>query len=514
MAQAVEWAVRLSQRQIDFIAFSGRYLFDSILLGFFFIFWRIAETSGLLGKPPDDWIGDFSSLIFILLVLRTFVGLIFMFEAVVRIVEQQNEPISPLVLNYTGLLLLLVLAWRVDSVLANDPLTFATWGNLFIVGLTSGGVYALIALGYTLVYGILFMINFAHGEVMMFGAYAGYFAVQYLVSGGDQTFEDGSVLIAAALIPIIIGVLFLPLERLITGYIQRSSINFQTPDWLFTFFSIPVRFTIGFVVGTGILAGMKGDVPHIYLLVITVSGVLFAMFIGMMVSMGLSVVLERVAYRPLRFAPRLVPLISAIGASIFLQQVALRIFGPQRKAYDTPRLLNDPFRIELNGDLGTLVVSKVGLVIVIVSVLLMVLLYIIVQRTKIGRAMRAVAQDKNTAALMGIDVDRVIVFTFMLGAALAGAAGVLLGFRSDKIDFKFGFTPGLKAFTAAVLGGIGSIPGAMFGGFFLGIVESIGPALLGFDDKWRNAIAFGILVLVLIFRPSGLFGAGGEVKKV
>ncbi|PJF44637.1 MAG: branched-chain amino acid ABC transporter permease [Phototrophicales bacterium] len=321
-------------------------------------------------------------------------------------------------------------------------------------------------------------------------------------------------MIASILIPLIIGILFLPLERLITGYAQRTTINFQTPDWLFTFFSVPVRFTLGFVIGYGALVGLGGYAPHLYLIAITISGVLFAMVCGMIVSMALSVVLERVAYRPLRFAPRLVPLISAIGASIFLQQVALRIFGPQRKTYSNPRLLQEPFRVDLGGTLGTLVISKVGIVIVIVSVLLMFLLYVIVQRTKIGRAMRAVAQDKNTAALMGIDVDRVIVFTFMLGAALAGAAGVMLGFRSDKIDFKFGFTPGLKAFTAAVLGGIGSIPGAMFGGFFLGIVESIGPALLGFDDKWRNAIAFGILVLVLIFRPSGLFGAGGEVKKV
>ncbi len=513
MAQAVNWAVRLSQRQVDFVAFSGRFLFDSILLSLFFILWRIGETSRLFGNPPETWVSTISSVLLIVLGVRIFLGLIFVFEAIIRMVERQNAPISPLILNYTGILLTLVLALRVNSVLETSPLGFSTWANLLIVGLSSGGVYALIALGYTLVYGILFMINFAHGEVMMFGAYAGYFAMQYLISGG-RSFEDGSVLVALILIPIIVGLLFLPLERLITGYTQRSTINFQTPDWLFTLFSVPVRFTLGFVIGYGALVGLGGYAPHFYLVAITVSGVLFAMVCGMFVSMLLSVVLERVAYRPLRFAPRLVPLISAIGASIFLQQVALRIFGPQRKSYGNPRLLQSPFRIDLGGDLGILVVSKVGLVIVIVSVLLMFLLYVIVQRTKIGRAMRAVAQDKNTSALMGIDVDRVIVFTFVLGAALAGAAGVLLGFRGDKIDFKFGFTPGLKAFTAAVLGGIGSIPGAMFGGFFLGIVESIGPAMLGFDDKWRNAIAFGILVLVLIFRPSGLFGAGSDVKKV
>ncbi|GIW60607.1 MAG: hypothetical protein KatS3mg087_1673 [Patescibacteria group bacterium] len=513
MTRALEWTLRLRQNQLNFITLSGRFLLNQILLSTFFILWRISETSGVFGKAPSTWVSNVGEFTRWLLVIHTVVGVIFVLEAIARMVEQQNAPISPLILNYTGMLLTLGLALRVHSVLESEPLGFSTWANLFIVGLSTGGVYALIALGYTLVYGILFMINFAHGEVMMFGAYTGYFATQYLTSGG-HTFEDGSVLIASILIPLIIGILFLPLERLITGYAQRTTINFQTPDWLFTFFSVPVRFTLGFVIGYGALVGLGGYAPHLYLIAITISGVLFAMVCGMIVSMALSVVLERVAYRPLRFAPRLVPLISAIGASIFLQQVALRIFGPQRKTYSNPRLLQEPFRVDLGGTLGTLVISKVGIVIVIVSVLLMFLLYVIVQRTKIGRAMRAVAQDKNTAALMGIDVDRVIVFTFMLGAALAGAAGVMLGFRSDKIDFKFGFTPGLKAFTAAVLGGIGSIPGAMFGGFFLGIVESIGPALLGFDDKWRNAIAFGILVLVLIFRPSGLFGAGGEVKKV
>lgn len=514
MVRALNTAMRMRQSGIDFIKLSSQYLLYGIYLGFTYIFWLIGMTSGLFGSPPAAWIETVADIgLFLVVVYAGLLGPIFIAEAILRSFEEKNDPISPLLLNTLGMFLVLALVMRVDHVLINDPRTFVTWASLFINGGIQGGVYALIALGYTLVYGILFMINFAHGEIMMFGAYGGYFGMQYLVAGGERSFEDGATLVAFILIPVVVAILSLPLERLIDGYRQRESLSFQTPDWLFTFFSVPLRFLIGLIVGYGALVGLGGYAPHIFLIVISLAGALFVLFIGMTVSMLLSILLERVAYRPLRFAPRLVPLISAIGASIFFQQVALRIFGAQRKTYPRLRILGEPFSIDL-GELGVLTVSKVGVVIVLVSVLLMVLLYTIIQRTKIGRAMRAVAQDKSTAALMGINVDRVIVFTFMLGAALAGAAGVMLGLRSEKIDFKFGFTPGLKAFTAAVLGGIGSIPGAMFGGFFLGIVESIGPELLGFPDAWKNAIAFGLLVLVLIFRPSGLFGAASEVKKV
>jgi branched-chain amino acid transport system permease protein len=144
----------------------------------------------------------------------------------------------------------------------------------------------------------------------------------------------------------------------------------------------------------------------------------------------------------------------------------------------------------------------------------MALLFYIVQRTKFGRGMRAVAEDKDTAALMGADVDRIIVLTFVLGAALAGAAGVMLGFRGEQIRPRFGFQPGLKAFTAAVLGGIGNIPGAMLGGFFLGLVEALGPTALGIDNAWQNAISFALLVLVIIFRPTGILGEVVSEKKV
>ncbi|MCL4876938.1 MAG: branched-chain amino acid ABC transporter permease [Anaerolineae bacterium] len=339
--------------------------------------------------------------------------------------------------------------------------------------------------------------------------------MQFLVSNGERSFESGAAVLSTFVVPVVIGILFLPLDKLADGYNQRKNINFQAPSWIFTFMSLPMRFLVGVAIGYGALVGLGGYAPQFYLLVITIVGVLFVMLIGMTTSMLVSILLERVAYRPLRAAPRLAPLISAIGASIFFQQVALRIFGPTPKNYDRISLLNDPKSYSIGlGSLGDLSVSIVGTVIVISSIALMGMLYFIVQYTKMGKAMRAVAEDKPTAALMGIDVDRVIVFTFMLGASLAGAAGVMLGLRGDNINFRFGFTPGLKAFTAAVLGGIGNIPGAMFGGFFLGVVESLGPQMLGFDFKWQDVIAFSLLVLVLIFRPTGILGERTEGKKV
>ena len=202
-----------------------------------------------------------------------------------------------------------------------------------------------------------------------------------------------------------------------------------------------------------------------------------------------AVTVERIAYRPLRKAPRLTPLISAIGASFFLQQAMLNIFGPAKRAYTRPKLIDGTIKVQI-GDLGTIPVTKTGIIVVIVSLVLMVLLYLFVQRSKTGRAMRAVAEDKNTAALMGVDVDRVIVITFALGALLAGAAGVMMGFHNQAFNFRAGFIPGLKAFTAAVLGGIGNIPGAMFGGFFLGLVEALGPTMLGIPAEYKDVIAF------------------------
>jgi branched-chain amino acid transport system permease protein len=296
-----------------------------------------------------------------------------------------------------ALLGIALLVWRVVTVgmTENYPLSF--WISQALNGLVLGGVYALVALGYTLIYGILLMINFAHGEVMMIGAFTGFFALQFFTALGWM--EGPTTLVVLALILIAI-------------------------------------------------AGMLGSILT-------------------------GVTLERVAYRPLRGAPRLVPLISAIGASLFLQYSVLLVFGVSPRTYTKPPLLEGGFRM------GDVFVPYTGVIIFVSSLLLMLALYLIVQRTKLGKAMRAVAEDKGTAALMGIDVDRVIVFTFVLSAALAGAAGVMLGFHNTVVKFNSGFVPGLKAFTAAVLGGIGNIPGAMVGALLLGLIEAIGPSALG-----------------------------------
>jgi branched-chain amino acid transport system permease protein len=251
---------------------------------------------------------------------------------------------------------------------------------------------------------------------------------------------------------------------------------------------------------------------------------------GIIASVVVAVTLERIAYRPLRGAPRLVPLITAIGASIALQQLFLRLFGASTRRYPDvhfyvlPNLFPGQECITVDGaeicqgiDLisGRYNVAVLGLelrilpihfLVFFLSVVLMAMLWFYVQRTKTGKAMRAVAEDKATAALMGINVDRVIVTTFVLGAALAGAGGVLFALYNQQVSPFIGFIPGIKAFTAAVLGGIGNIPGAMFGGLFLGVVESVAPSMLGLSQQLKDVIAFGMLVLILIFRPTGIFG--------
>ena len=330
-----------------------------------------------------------------------------------------------------GALILLFAAWRVVNVGVAEGYPASFWVSQALNGLVLGGVYALVALGYTLVYGILFMINFAHGEVMMIGGIAGYFALQFAMARG----------------------------------------------W------------------------MAGAWP-----VVVVSLVAIMLF-GMAASVVTGVTLERLAYRPLRQAPRLVPLISAIGASLFLQYSVLLIFGVSPHSYRKPDLISGGVRID------DVFIPYTGAIIFFTSILLMLALYFIIRRTTLGRAMRAVAEDRATASLMGVDANAVIVLTFMLGSALAGAAGVMLGFHNTVVKFNSGFIPGLKAFTAAVLGGIGNIPGAMFGALLLGLIEAVGPSALGIPTEYKDVIAFTLLVLILIFRPSGLFGEVLSEKK-
>lgn len=301
------------------------------------------------------------------------------------------------------------------------------WINLTIDGLKLGSIYALIALGYTLVYGILRMINFAHSEVFMSGPFTAVFLAKYLNE-----------------------------------------------------------------------IGFYNTYPLISLLLITL--------LSATVSATIALLLERVAYRPLRYAPRLVPLITAIGASFFLQYTFRGMYGTQPESYPTLDILTGTLT------LGPLQIPKADAVVIVSGFIMMLTLYIIVQKTKMGKAMRSVSEDKEAAALMGINVDKVIVFTFFLGGVSAGVAGILYALIYRQVNFFMGFIPGLKAFTAAVLGGIGNVVGAWLGGTILGLIESIGPNLflsgLGIPapNQLKDGIAFAILVFILIFRPSGLVG--------
>ena len=317
----------------------------------------------------------------------------------------------------------------------NNPYTTEQWIDLLISGLTQGSLYALIALGYTLVYGVLLMINFAHGEFFMSGVFTAT-----------------------------------------------------------VFFAIPLD-----------EAGLWNRYPIPCLLLVTI--------VAMATSMGIAILTERVAYRPLRRAPRLVPLITAIGASFFWQYFFRGLYGSGVTAFPTVQMLTGKW------SLGALRIGKSELVVMVASVVLLAGLYVFVMRTKTGKAMRAVSEDKDVAALMGIDVDQVIVITFAVGAALAGAAGILYALLYRQVGFLMGFYPGLKAFTAAVLGGIGSVPGAALGGMALGLFESVAPNLflegLGVPgaNQLKDVVAFTMLVLVLLFRPQGIVGEPLAEKK-
>lgn len=325
-----------------------------------------------------------------------------------------------------GLLLVMIVVGSYNSLTAGRY-TGKQWADFIISGLAQGSIYALIALGYTMVYGILFMINFAHGEVFMSGPFTAYFLAEVL---------------------------------------DRRGLFASNP----------------------ILA------------------LLLVMLVSMVVSTVVAVSLERIAYRPLRGAPRLVPLITAIGASFFLQYTFRGLYTPGFKAYPEIDLFKGTWTI-----LG-LEVQRMLVVVFVSSILLLLLLYSFVQFTKTGRAIRAVAEDQQAAALMGVDVDRTISITFAVGGAAAGAAGVFYALMFRQVNYFMGFFPGLKAFTAAVLGGIGNLPGAMLGGLFLGVFESLGPSLflegLGVPAAYqlKDAIAFTMLVLFLIFRPTGILG--------
>lgn len=286
-----------------------------------------------------------------------------------------------------------------------------------IIGVQAGAVYALIAVGYTMVYGVLRLINFAHGDVYMVGAYVG----------------------------------------------------------------LSLATAFGF--------GMAGTLP----------GFLLIFVLTLLICAALGVLIERLAYRPLRQAPRLAALITAIGVSLLLEALALLIYGPAPRFFPT-LFASQSYRI------GGLDLNRKYLIILAVSVALMAVLWYIVSRTRVGKAMRAVSYDREAAALMGINTNRIISATFALGSALAGAAGLLFSALTNvRMDPTVGVLPGLKAFVAAVLGGIGSIPGAVVGGLVMGVAETWVASSPG-GSTWRDAIAFVLLILILIFRPAGILG--------
>jgi branched-chain amino acid transport system permease protein len=340
---------------------------------------------------------------------------------------RQRITVTDVVVWVIGLSIAIMVVYGSAKTLALGKYSTEVWLDLTITGLALGGVYALIALGYTLVYGILRMINFAHSEVFMSGPFTAVFAAQALQAAG----------------------------------------------WWNTY-----------------------PILSLLLVILVSAGV----------SSSIALLLERIAYRPLRNAPRLVPLITAIGASFFLQYTFRGFFGSGLKGYPEMAIFQGAWVI------GGIRIFRTQATVIIGAFILMLILYAIVQRTKIGKAMRSVSEDKEAAALMGINVDRTIATTFALGGIAAGMAGILYLLLFPVAHFYMGFFPGLKAFTAAVLGGIGNVPGAFLGAMVLGLLESVGPSLfldgLGIPAAYqlKDAIAFTILVFILIFRPSGILG--------
>jgi len=291
-----------------------------------------------------------------------------------------------------------------------------------INGLSIGGVYALIAIGYTMVYGVLFMLNFAHGEIYMIGGFTGW--------------------------------------------------------WVLHFFS-------------------KNHIPVMNAALL----ISLMIIIAMAISALLGLVIERTAYRPLRNSPRMNLLLSSLGVSIFLQNFILYFQGAKVKVFHISHLIPEALRVF---HVGGVVISFMRLFVIIICVILMIILTLIIKKTNVGKSIRATAQDIEAAAFMGIDTDKIIVIVFLIGSALGGAAGVLVALLFTQVDYYVGFQAGIKGFTAAVLGGIGSIQGAMLGGLILGLAESI--AVTFFPAAYKDIVAFAILIIVLLFRPQGLMG--------
>jgi branched-chain amino acid transport system permease protein len=288
-------------------------------------------------------------------------------------------------------------------------------------GITTGALYSLVALGFSMVYGVLKLLNFAHGDLYMVGAYIGFFIIQFFGGSADLSI------------------------------------------------AVPLLLLIMFVVAAGLVG-------------------------------GLGVAIERFAYRPLRDAPRIAPLITAIGVSFFLESAALLLFGSQFREYNTAEFISLSSGIRI----GSVTIDSVQILVLVLGLVLMTGLQLLVNRTRLGRQVRAVAADREAAEMLGINVNFVITATFFLGSALAGIAGVMGGLLFNTVTATIGFIVGLKAFSAAVVGGIGSIPGAMLGGLVIGVAESFVTGYI--SSTYSNLIVFGLLIVVMLVRPSGLLG--------
>ena len=295
-------------------------------------------------------------------------------------------------------------------------------------GITTGALYALVALGFSMVYGVLKLLNFAHGDLYMVGAYIGFFVIRWFGGAADVD------------IP------------------------------------VPLLLVIMFVLAAGLVG-------------------------------GLGVAIERFAYRPLRNAPRIAPLITAIGISFFLENSALLLFGAQYRIYNTSDFISLSSGIQI----GSVTIDSVQIMVLVLGLLLMLGLRQLVNRTRLGKQMRAVAVDREAAEMLGINVNFTIAATFFIGSALAGVAGVMAGLLFNQVTSTIGFIAGLKAFTASVVGGIGSIPGAMLGGLLIGIAESF---ITGYvSSTYTNLLVFGLLIAVMLVRPTGLLGQA-QLQKV
>jgi branched-chain amino acid transport system permease protein len=341
-------------------------------------------------------------------------------------------------------------------------------------GIVLGSMYALIALGYTMVYGVLRLINFAHGDVYMFGAFMGYYLSRYISGFGEGSYLYALMIMSGSMV--LSGALGIFIERY--AYRPgRSGAKLAMAFWL------------------GILGAVLGRF---------VSSSIVSLIIGTLIGGVVGFLLEKYFIRTIPRASRLALLILAIGVSMFLENGGQLVFGADPKFF--PQIVSAQ---QLN--IGGLSLNNQQIAVFVMAVILMILLNAIVNYTKTGKAMRAAAFNLDAAKLMGINTDRIIAATFALGSALAAAAGILVSLNYPKIDPLMGIMPGLKAFVAAVLGGIGNIPGAMLGGFIIGIAEVMVVGYL--ESTYRDAIAFSILILILLLRPAGILGKG-LVEKV